>query len=163
MRSWVRYNYRNPVVYMNLHQDEQRNTVQVLLAGVGFLHTAKIPFILRTKMFQWLGPDLTIVRMLVIEENYTHSDKIGQGTLHLESSLLCLVRRVGIHIPKILGRRRAEWENPGLSLKGEWWIMGAAFTILSYFDDEVWIFSIIKHFLKSSDVVDVGGGVKELF
>lgn len=37
---------------MNLHQDEQRNAVQVPLTGVGFLHTAKISFILRTKMFQ---------------------------------------------------------------------------------------------------------------
>lgn len=81
----------------------------------GFRSHSQDSLYLLSKMFQSRGPDSTILWVLVIEENYTHGDKIGQGTLHQESRLLCLVRMEGIHTPKILGRRRAGGENPGLS------------------------------------------------
>lgn len=55
-------------------------------------------------MFWSRGPNSTIRWVLVIEENDTHSDETGQGTLHQASSLLCLVRREGLYIsPKVGG------------------------------------------------------------
>lgn len=53
--------------------------------------------------------------MPVIEENYPHGDKIVQGTLHLESDLLHLVRGDGVHTPEILRRRRVGYKDPGLA------------------------------------------------
>lgn len=89
---------------MNLHQSEQRNTVQ----GLGFLQSAWIPLLFWSKMFWSRGPDSTIRWVLVIEENDTHSDKTGQGTLHQASSLLCVVRREGIHLPPKAGGEQGE-------------------------------------------------------
>lgn len=58
------------------------------MQGLGFVQSARIPLLLWSKMFWSRGPDSTIQWVLVIEENDTHSDKTGQGTLHQASSLL---------------------------------------------------------------------------
>lgn len=78
------------------------------MQGLGFVQSARIPLLLWSKMLWSRGPDSTIQGVLVIEENDTHSDKTGQGTLHQASSLLCLVRREGIYIPPKVGGGQGE-------------------------------------------------------